>query len=326
MRLSNFTAPAAIALMTLAVPGIAAAACAKAEAGAAAIRGPNYAGGLATAGCGAYTYVDAAAGNSATATHLDPVGYTHQQATATAFGGDAYGPTASASTARSNLADASLHGTTTSFSNAFGTSYSSWSDTLTFTNATGVNQYFTIGWLVEGDVDWAAGQGANVVANFSIGTGGQEGIQEGYLGYFSRNGETHDVNGGYNPFAWSPGFNQGGAFGASYVAYDLGGDSRLMTGVFGVAPGTHNVFVSGFLDLGSSFGADLDYGATGALRFAALPTGVSFTSESGVFRPGLLVLPGSGTGAVPEPASWALMIGGFGLAGATLRRRRLAQI
>ena len=29
-----------------------------------------------------------------------------------------------------------------------------------------------------------------------------------------------------------------------------------------------------------------------------------------------------GYGGVPEPASWALMIGGFGLAGATLRRRR----
>ena len=28
------------------------------------------------------------------------------------------------------------------------------------------------------------------------------------------------------------------------------------------------------------------------------------------------------TGGVPEPASWALMIGGFGLAGAALRRRR----
>jgi len=28
--------------------------------------------------------------------------------------------------------------------------------------------------------------------------------------------------------------------------------------------------------------------------------------------------------AVPEPATWALMIGGFGLAGATLRRRRVA--
>jgi len=31
---------------------------------------------------------------------------------------------------------------------------------------------------------------------------------------------------------------------------------------------------------------------------------------------------GSAGGGVPEPASWALMIGGFGLAGATLRRRR----
>jgi hypothetical protein len=28
------------------------------------------------------------------------------------------------------------------------------------------------------------------------------------------------------------------------------------------------------------------------------------------------------TVSVPEPASWALMIGGFGMAGAMLRRRR----
>lgn len=30
----------------------------------------------------------------------------------------------------------------------------------------------------------------------------------------------------------------------------------------------------------------------------------------------------NGGGAVPEPAAWALMIGGFGFAGATLRRRK----
>jgi hypothetical protein len=32
------------------------------------------------------------------------------------------------------------------------------------------------------------------------------------------------------------------------------------------------------------------------------------------------------TAAVPEPATWALMIGGFGLAGVTLRRRRVATL
>jgi hypothetical protein len=32
----------------------------------------------------------------------------------------------------------------------------------------------------------------------------------------------------------------------------------------------------------------------------------------------------SAAGAVPEPAAWALMIGGFGFAGATLRRRKAA--
>jgi hypothetical protein len=37
---------------------------------------------------------------------------------------------------------------------------------------------------------------------------------------------------------------------------------------------------------------------------------------------GTSLVVGNGAAAVPEPASWALMIGGFGLAGAALRRRR----
>lgn len=35
---------------------------------------------------------------------------------------------------------------------------------------------------------------------------------------------------------------------------------------------------------------------------------------------------GNGVGSVPEPASWAMMLGGFGIAGGSLRRRRYAQV
>ncbi|WP_232318340.1 PEPxxWA-CTERM sorting domain-containing protein, partial [Sphingomonas sp. TDK1] len=37
-------------------------------------------------------------------------------------------------------------------------------------------------------------------------------------------------------------------------------------------------------------------------------------------------LTGTTGGAVPEPASWAMLIGGFGLAGAAVRRRRQGQM
>ena len=48
-----------------------------------------------------------------------------------------------------------------------------------------------------------------------------------------------------------------------------------------------------------------------------LPAGVSFTSDSGVFLAG-----GAPVGGVPEPASWALMVAGFGIVGTAARRRR----
>jgi hypothetical protein len=44
------------------------------------------------------------------------------------------------------------------------------------------------------------------------------------------------------------------------------------------------------------------------------------TNEGTIFS-----ITGSGfdTGAVPEPASWAMLIAGFGLTGAAMRRRRV---
>jgi hypothetical protein len=67
-----------------------------------------------------------------------------------------------------------------------------------------------------------------------------------------------------------------------------------------------------------------------------LPPGAYFTiTKTGIPLPGIQAVPGqtlstfdpafSGAfGTVPEPASWAMLIAGFGLVGAVLRRRRAA--
>jgi PEP-CTERM motif len=62
-------------------------------------------------------------------------------------------------------------------------------------------------------------------------------------------------------------------------------------------------------------GGSFTYGNTSSLNFI-LPSNVSFTSASGTFLSANV-----GPGGVPEPASWALMIAGFGLTGAAMRRR-----
>jgi hypothetical protein len=63
---------------------------------------------------------------------------------------------------------------------------------------------------------------------------------------------------------------------------------------------------------------EMDFLNTGRFGIQAGP-GVSYTSDSGVFLTG-------GSAAVPEPASWAMMIAGFALAGRALRRRQGARV
>lgn len=63
-----------------------------------------------------------------------------------------------------------------------------------------------------------------------------------------------------------------------------------------------------------------DFSNTGALQLGAMPSGLSFTSGSGLLFSGL------SSGAVPEPATWAMMILGFGAASAALRGRRHSRV
>lgn len=63
-----------------------------------------------------------------------------------------------------------------------------------------------------------------------------------------------------------------------------------------------------------------NFGDTAGLSFGPLPDGLSWTSQSGVFLSGI---GNGGGGVVPEPATWAMLIIGFGLVGSTMRRRRI---
>ena len=79
------------------------------------------------------------------------------------------------------------------------------------------------------------------------------------------------------------------------------------------------LFIKGFL---GGFALDSNYVHHGA---PAIDPGISYNTNVGTFS--FRSVGESGTfaaklGGVPEPASWALMIAGFGLAGAALRRQR----
>lgn len=85
-------------------------------------------------------------------------------------------------------------------------------------------------------------------------------------------------------------------------------------------------FSSDFLDFTNVASKDFSFSFSGASPTFSAATGSSGRSTSfsgsGTFAsdPAPLVV-----GGVPEPASWALMLGGFGLLGATLRTRKASK-
>ena len=149
---------------------------------------------------------------------------------------------------------------------------------------------------------------------------------DGSIGSFananSLSGLSYNMNFGASNFSYvSQGSRLGFAFNTGTPA---GWDSFSFTNVtetgfdftgnFTVTDGERRSF-SQRLYLICQEGVTCDFSNTGRVGLQ-LPAGVSFTSGSGVF------LQPPATGPVPEPASWAMLISGFGLAGGAMRRRR----
>lgn len=93
------------------------------------------------------------------------------------------------------------------------------------------------------------------------------------------------------------------------------------TGVYALTGASAVVGIGNNLSGYTSSGGSFSYGNTSSLNLV-VPTNVRFTSASGTFLSGV----GPGVGGVPEPASWAMLIIGFGLTGRQMRRRRLAVV
>ncbi len=117
-----------------------------------------------------------------------------------------------------------------------------------------------------------------------------------------------------------------------YATFDFSSDSLAITlsqQNYGFAHGDFNGFRVTFGSATPST-ATLDAASTGALTDYSLAGNALYLNLAGQPEsPGATIIvdfdvPPPPPPSVPEPASWMMMVGGFGLAGAGLRRRKVA--
>ncbi len=223
----------------------------------------------------------------------------------------------------SSLTDGKLHSYAATGSDGRAYSLARIGDTVTFNNTTGHSLTLGIGYTYDGRFTGAGGSNGDTAAiylniadpsrNITFAGSGQE-----VGGY----GQTLAYADGFFDQRW---LNAGTAADFSLSKFGTPG-----SGLFGGAVSTTISIPAGTSQLGFALTLDIacgvlnsvcDFGQTSAFNFGALPTGLTYTSQSGVLFSALTPV-GPIVGGVPEPASWALMILGFGLVGAAMRSRR----
>lgn len=255
-------------------------------------------------------------------------------------------------TAAANLAAGTLKATTASYGSEFfggptGFASARLDDTIFFTNNSGSTQTISFTYRFDGQMlnPFKATANSNPGGNLSLalscggssgacynganGTGeaikfadangnalslygGPRSPEDGWNYYWSTTSNCFGENiycGQYSSSLWEYGLN----------APNSGGvvDGYIRT-YLNIPTGETSLGVRGTLNLDCRGGSSCDFGNTGTFGFGPLPSGLTFGSASGVF-----LTANSAPGAVPEPATWLVMILGFGLIGAALRRPRV---
>jgi hypothetical protein len=121
-----------------------------------------------------------------------------------------------------------------------------------------------------------------------------------------------------------PDFVFGNAFRVQNVDITFNGNPVTAFVEFYTLGGGGGACAGSFCSLFDLYGPTLFSGTTAAPTFL---TGVFDMNQGFPFGPDVRLViadPGNGAGVIPEPATWAMLIAGFGLVGSALRRRREA--
>nr|WP_310525357.1 PEPxxWA-CTERM sorting domain-containing protein [Polymorphobacter sp.] len=115
----------------------------------------------------------------------------------------------------------------------------------------------------------------------------------------------------------SGGFNPGTGSSVTWTLYDLG--TTINT-----SQNYNNISIFNDLGTGTVYGSVTVSGATTLVTVALNSAGLSALNAAAGAGTAFNVGGALSSGAVPEPASWAMLIAGFGLVGAAMRRRSAA--
>lgn len=135
-----------------------------------------------------------------------------------------------------------------------------------------------------------------------------------------------NFNDGFNLLLNGPGFANvnlaqipGGGGPVTINNVNLGSNSAFYRNN---SPGPYPIELDGLTTVLTASASGLMVGSQYSLTFNIFDTGDSGYDSAVFIQGGTIGTVPVPPGAVPEPATWAMMIGGFGLAGAAMRRRR----